>query len=92
MVFMKTSHGTLKYHIRCSLEYKEGRLELVFEDNYCQLYKFLPTTTLSKVQVHYTRLEIESALKNKMSHVNVTFYEYHVYIESELTYSSIESW
>ena len=26
-----------------------------------------------KVQVHFTRLEIESALQNKTSHVNVTF-------------------
>jgi hypothetical protein len=37
MVFVKTPHGTQKCRMCYFLEYKEGRLELVFGGNFCQL-------------------------------------------------------
>ena len=40
MVFVKTSHGTLKCPICRFVEYKESWLELVFGGSLCQLELF----------------------------------------------------
>ena len=38
MIFVITSHGTQKYHKCRFLEYKEGRIQLVFGGSFCQLH------------------------------------------------------
>jgi hypothetical protein len=61
LVFVKTSRGTLKGLFVIFPKCKEGRLEFGL------LGHLLPTTTSFNVQVHSTRLETESALKNTIT-------------------------
>lgn len=57
MVFVKVSHGMRKCHKYFFLKYKEGQLELMFGDRFCQLYLDVFTKCYLHVQV-ITREEV----------------------------------
>lgn len=76
MVFVKTSHDMQKCHMCRSLECKEDRLELIFGGNFCQLQLCF------KIQVHSTRIQLESALVKKL--LKKTTHECDVFMNSML--------
>ena len=68
MLFMKTSHDTLKCHICQFLECKVGRLELVFGGSVCQEESFCQLQLFPKVKVHSTKPETKLALEKKVTY------------------------